>query len=633
MKTSHIARYDRGPLTKPEKAQLFEENPKFQEMNEYPPDSVLSVRDEMQGKTAMSPSASHLLTRGAFSNLLKTAATHPPPSVVKVMEKMQGKTAATGNDPVWVVLDPTKDSEMGDILYATTVGKLPELVMGTGGGQWRKENTALYLKAAEAEKDAKARMAKRDKSKGKTAARTTHLAADKSGFTLCGERAYKDTLVDSVKDATCFYCKQAWDKTHGGHMASERLSIDMFADLLKDSKFERGEKVPVKDLPEELQDNVNNPPPAVKKLTEKLQGKQAGGVLAMDMFAEALKESKFEEGKPADPTENMSPDDAAEWERQTEEHKDEFKGASTPAQRSDNENNAVVENFFHKSADVSDLWVGWIEDPEGYMARFFPPSPRGSLKRQVMKVLNDVGLDLDWTMANAGAALRTTLDPDTVSPLWFSKLPNSDKGDLKGFLDMAPGRTASKVAATGLYGFNKMTEGACGAGVNKLQRVAKKIAASLYAKDEGSPAFLAKHAAKGGSKTASMLLKAMESIGPMAQINGKTAGKSGAGLYGFAEKTAKLGLTACNDLHHEAGVIAGDLFARKGADPVKVAGYLASHAKKAKCPYAAMLGECAPDIDTAVIANKKTATDFLASGEDEEEVEGNEEVLDIISKC
>lgn len=530
---------------------------------------------------------------------------------------------------------------------------------------------------------------------GKTAAkRTTHLEDPKKpGFNLCGEKSYPETKADGPRETTCFYCKSAWEKSHGGHMASEHLSIDMFADILKDSKFEKGVSVPVSELPEELQDNVNDPPPAVKKLTEELKNKQASGVLAMNMFAEALKEGKFEEGKPADPTENMSEEDAAEWHRQNDEHKDEFKGASTPAQRSDDENNAVVENFFHKSAaqpqgaaqkaimgyleshepgeyaltdmartmrgmhfksilsaaealnknglvsfdgvnvstakgasktaDMSDLWVGWIEDPEGYMARFFPPAPRGSVKRQVMKVPGA------WKVMNAGRALKKDLNPDSISPQWFAKLPTSDKGELRAFLDTAPGLTVGKTAATGLYGFTKATEGACGAGVNKLQKAAKKIAANLYAKDESSPSFLSKHAAKGGSKTASMLLKAMESLGPLAQIN-KTAGRSGTGLYGFSEKTAKLGLTACNDLHHEAGVIAGDLFARKGADPVKVASYLASHAKKAKCPYAALLGECAPDAPTVIA--KKTATDFLASGE-EDEIEGNEEVLDIVSKC
>lgn len=39
--------------------------------------------------------------------------------------------------------------------------------------------------------------------------------------------------------------------------------------------------------------------------------------------------SMYPEGEPADPTENMSPEDAKEWHRQNDLHKDEFKDAST----------------------------------------------------------------------------------------------------------------------------------------------------------------------------------------------------------------------------------------------------------------------------------------------------------------
>lgn len=43
------------------------------------------------------------------------------------------------------------------------------------------------------------------------------------------------------------------------------------------------------------------------------------------------KRSRFEEGKPADPTKNMSPDDAAKWKTEHNEHKDNFKAASGDA--------------------------------------------------------------------------------------------------------------------------------------------------------------------------------------------------------------------------------------------------------------------------------------------------------------
>lgn len=43
---------------------------------------------------------------------------------------------------------------------------------------------------------------------------------------------------------------------------------------------------------------------------------------------EAARRSRFEKGQPADPTQNMSPEDAEEWKAKNEEHKDNFKEAS-----------------------------------------------------------------------------------------------------------------------------------------------------------------------------------------------------------------------------------------------------------------------------------------------------------------
>lgn len=44
--------------------------------------------------------------------------------------------------------------------------------------------------------------------------------------------------------------------------------------------------------------------------------------------SEEDKKSKFEEGKPADPTENMSPEDAKTWKEEHDKNKDQFKAAS-----------------------------------------------------------------------------------------------------------------------------------------------------------------------------------------------------------------------------------------------------------------------------------------------------------------
>jgi len=50
--------------------------------------------------------------------------------------------------------------------------------------------------------------------------------------------------------------------------------------------------------------------------------------LIKEADAEAPTTGKFEEGKPADPTKNMSPEDAKEWKLQNLKNKDNFKAAS-----------------------------------------------------------------------------------------------------------------------------------------------------------------------------------------------------------------------------------------------------------------------------------------------------------------
>jgi len=316
---------------------------------------------------------------------------------------------------------------------------------------------------------------------------------------------------------------------------AETMDIRDYETALKTSKFDRGVTMTLDEVARvvgpEFKEMNEDPPDSVVKVREEMQGKKAD-LMAMEAYADMLKDSKFEKDKPADPTVNMTPEDAAEWKRQNEEHKDEFKAA-------------MSEN------------------------------------------------------------------PDVPFDLFFN------------------GRQAAE-KASGKWGFTKAVEGACMAGVNKLQKTASRIASNLYAKDDKSPAFLQKHATRSMSKSAAMLLKAMEGLGPMAKLT-KTAGRTGMGLYGFPSKTAKLGLEACGALHHEAGEIACDIFARKGADPIKIAGFLKKNATKGKCAYSDMLGDCAPELEAELTAKVvqaedvpkaapkagKRASDFMASDESE----------------
>lgn len=62
----------------------------------------------------------------------------------------------------------------------------------------------------------------------------------------------------------------------------------------------------------------------------KVFAKMAGAKPAANFSAsEDEKQSKFEEGKPADPTENMSPEDAKKWKTEHDKNKDKFKAATS----------------------------------------------------------------------------------------------------------------------------------------------------------------------------------------------------------------------------------------------------------------------------------------------------------------
>ena len=364
------------------------------------------------------------------------------------------------------------------------------------------------------------------------------------------------------------------------------------SEYFKAAKFPAGVTMTVDEVADvvgpEFKEMNEDPPASVVKVREEMQKKAGSPLLATETFAEMLKTTKFEKGK------SMTVDEVA----------------------------AVVGPEFKEMNEDPPASVVKLREEMSKTAAINWTSVATSLLKASKGLTED---DLHYR-----AYLRAIISDDSATAKHLvSKFKGAEKARDELIDEAGKGKTAA-VLASGKYGFTKGTESACTAGVNKLQKAAKRIANALYAKDEGSVGFLQKHAAKGGSKTASMLLKAMEDIGPAAMLRaGKTAGKSGNGLYGFSEKTAKLGLDACSALHHEAGVIAADLFARKGADPVKVAGYLTANAKKGKCAFSAMLAEVAPDVAVEVTGTvKKKATDFLASDES-----ADDEVADIISKC
>jgi len=115
-----------------------------------------------------------------------------------------------------------------------------------------------------------------------------------------------DSILDNLLKAARF------TKGYGDQANYER----MFFNLIK-----------VLGYVQALGENFQIPGLGILDRVEKILVPYAGGSRPM-IAAEDEKRSRYEEGKPADPTENMSEEDAKEWKQNTEEYGDKFKAAS-----------------------------------------------------------------------------------------------------------------------------------------------------------------------------------------------------------------------------------------------------------------------------------------------------------------
>lgn len=97
------------------------------------------------------------------------------------------------------------------------------------------------------------------------------------------------------------------DPAEMAHMASEGLAWDVEATEEKRTKFEEGK-------PADPTENMDKDDAAKWKDNT-------------DQYGDKFKAARFQEGESADPTQNMSPEDAKEWEEQNEQNKDNFKQA------------------------------------------------------------------------------------------------------------------------------------------------------------------------------------------------------------------------------------------------------------------------------------------------------------------
>lgn len=128
-------------------------------------------------------------------------------------------------------------------------------------------------------------------------------------------------LRQVIKNKKELLSKLARDKSAALPVTPDRLksAVDSIEKGCKDIKHHlaKGEKAPMED---------------VLSLFNEIRSVSSGMVRRLDKTAsdDEEKSSKFEEGKPADPTENMEADDAMKWKEEHDKNKDRFKSGSDP---------------------------------------------------------------------------------------------------------------------------------------------------------------------------------------------------------------------------------------------------------------------------------------------------------------
>ncbi len=369
----------------------------------------------------------------------------------------------------------------------------------------------------------------------------------------------------------------------------ETMKASDYAEKL--AKYERGEDVPLEDLPEEVQENIKNPPESVKNLKEEMQKQsEEEESLTADDYAAFLRSAKFERGK------SMTVDEVAE-----------------------------------------------VVGPEFKEMHEDPPESVVKLREELQKKACGCDEEKDEESDKTAAELTThMMDPQKKgfdmcgqhsSPKYsFKSIKDSDCYYCK----LAWEKRMEKTAASGLYGVTKDLEGACLSAGKRLASSVKKIAREIYSKDEETPGFLSEHGKRTGNRAAKLLVATMKEMGPGSKLKAsKTAGPARTGLYGYKERTAKVALEACSALYHQAGLIAGDLHGRRTAHYDGVTGFFKNHSKTGKCGYSALLLEAYPSapapkiashmMDARTMVRYLTSADFLASAEDETEEEDKKE--------
>lgn len=247
------------------------------------------------------------------------------------------------------------------------------------------------------------------------------------------------------------------------------------------------------------------------------------------------KKARFEKGKPADPTQNMSPEDKKKWQEENDKHKDQFKKASPRRARLTTKLAALQKQQEHNAA-LDEIWAKLNTPPQAKEAAVTPAGLYGYTK---------------------------TIQQDCETAT--RKL----------------NKFATQVAKQAYQKDEKVAE---------FLSTHSKRASSLSAK-----ILIAAMQGIGPKISSDKKACACSGEDTPCTCQHKEAARGDYSLYGYRTKTAQLGLQACSDIRNEAGRIASTLHRRKAALHEKITGFFREHSKMAKCSTSRMILDCYPD--------------------------------------
>lgn len=337
------------------------------------------------------------------------------------------------------------------------------------------------------------------------------------------------------------------------------------------------------------------------------------GVNNMKRLSSETIESKFEKGVPADPTENMSPEDAEKWEEMNDKYQDQLKKAISNVDklsRFEEGKPVDVPEYLrqHGNPDAADEWEKMNEeygeqfktaedsnqDTEKDIVQAFEDYKTASAVEDWKRTLDYDKKQLDWVQDTIKKLKEgVTIPGMSLSIENLTSLEKSLKEGIKTKEGILTKLKKTAAPAGGLYGYPRHIHAAVEQTNNQLQKLAKDLAISIHKKDPRVANFLNTHAKQSKSASAKILAQILKDVQVELNESDKTATKLG--MYGMPVSTVKLGLSACNTLKEHAGRLSYGLYIKKAKEYDRIVGFLKQHSKEGRCLYSSMIHRYMPE--------------------------------------